>query len=110
MLPIPPPCSTSAPKDASAAPRDQEGGGGLRSSVAVKCWLRRPCQHVPADRVRHTAGLFIYVGSVGIVSEEFAKYDDEAFSATMPRGARFYMFAALFFGFVVVALLQLVPG
>ncbi len=50
------------------------------------------------------------MGSVGIVSEEFAKYDDEAFSATMPRGARFYMFAALFFGFVVVALLQLVPG
>jgi hypothetical protein len=25
------------------------------------------------------------------------------------QGARFYMYAALFFGFVVVALLQLVP-
>ena len=49
------------------------------------------------------AGLFIYVGSVGIVAEEFAKYEDPAFAATRPRGARFYMFAALFFGFVSAA-------
>jgi zinc transporter 1/2/3 len=55
------------------------------------------------------AGLFIYVGSVGIVAEEFAKHDNPAFAATRPKGARFYMYAALFFGFVVVALLQLVP-
>lgn len=54
-------------------------------------------------------GLFIYVGSVGITAEEFAKCDDPAFAASRPRGARFYMYACMFFGFVVVALLQLVP-
>jgi zinc transporter 1/2/3 len=55
------------------------------------------------------AGLFIYVGSVGIVAEEFARHDNPAFAATRPRGARFYMYGAMFAGFVVVALLQLVP-
>lgn len=50
------------------------------------------------------------MGSVGIVAEEFAKYDNPAFAATRPKGARFYMYAAFFFGFVVVALLQLVPA
>lgn len=53
------------------------------------------------------AGLFIYVGSVGIVAEEFAKFDSNpSLAAQRPRGARFYMYGALFFGFVVVALLQ----
>lgn len=46
---------------------------------------------------------------MGIVAEEFSKFDDPAYSATTPKGARFYMFAAMFAGFVIVALLQLVP-
>ncbi len=64
---------------------------------------------VPDGVCSSRAGLFIYVGSVGIVAEEFARHDDPAFAAARPKGARFHMYAALFFGFVVVALLQLVP-
>lgn len=55
------------------------------------------------------SGLFIYVGTMGIIAEEFSKFDDPAHVASVPKGARFYLFAAMMAGFTVVALLQLVP-
>ena len=56
------------------------------------------------------AGLFIYVGTCEITAEEFAALDRPEGRVGKPAGARLWLFAALFFGFTVVALLQLVPG
>jgi hypothetical protein len=73
--------------------------------------LSSPCS-VIVTVSHHTApcaGLFIYVGTMGIIAEEFSKFDDPAHVASVPKGARFYLFAAMMAGFTVVALLQLVP-
>jgi hypothetical protein len=65
----------------------------------LRCaWCLTYCWHVlfPLARSQFTdvlrpwhpavrAGLFIYVGSVGIVAEEFAKHDNPAFAATRPK-------------------------
>ena len=56
------------------------------------------------------AGLFIYVGTCEITAEEFAALDTQEGRMGKPSSARFWLFGALFFGFTVVALLQLVPG
>ena len=56
------------------------------------------------------AGLFIYVGTCEITAEEFAALDTPEGRVGKPKSARFWLFGALFFGFTVVALLQLVPG
>ena len=56
------------------------------------------------------SGLFIYIGTSEITGEEFGALDRPGGIEGKPAGARFWLFGALFFGFVVVALLQLVPG
>ena len=56
------------------------------------------------------AGLFIYVGTCEITAEEFAALETPEGRAGKPRSARLWLFLMLFFGFTVVALLQLVPG
>ena len=55
------------------------------------------------------SGLFIYIGTCEITAEEFVALERPGGLDGKPRGARFWLFGALFFGFTVVALLQLVP-
>ena len=56
------------------------------------------------------SGLFIYIGTCEIAADEFGALDRPGGLEGKPRGARLWLFGALFSGFVVVALLQLVPG